>query len=552
MACNDYSNNGSPQVTFTMGTLPGGFCPATYQALFDAVAQYISGTLPGNYSTFIISDTTPVATDRDKLWLKVNSTNCRPEGFWLYNNSLAAWIPVGQQVWNGDATGTANAISCTFSPTLGYLKDGDLFIIKASSANTGAATLNPSSLGIKDIKKQGGKALAGGEILPNMLCLFTYRLAADDFEILNPALASAAYPENRVFNGSFETDSDGDGQPDNWTLTAIGAGSGTLSTSVVAHGGKSYAVTVSATGGGTLAQNELLPCNNGEILAVSFWNRTSNTGTTDLATVEWFDSASASLGAATTIWSGGASRTVDTWERVFAGMVAPATARFFKLRLVGGSTGAATGTVYFDGVLVDTVVFKRKTHYFYTGAATTKTWSFIAPSGVTMVKCTVVGGGGTGGYGGGHGSGGGGGAGGTAIALTPVTPGTHVLVTVGQGGQGGVGTVAAGNNSSFNGVVGNGGGAATGAAVTPGTGGSGTIPAGSAGWILTGGNGITGTVTAGDPGGHGGTGWGGGGVGAVNPNNGTVGGDYGGGGGGASQGGGTSGSGGNGYVLIEY
>ena len=52
MACTSYSNNASPNVVFSMSTLPGNFCPSGYQALLDAVATYLVGTLPGNYSTF--------------------------------------------------------------------------------------------------------------------------------------------------------------------------------------------------------------------------------------------------------------------------------------------------------------------------------------------------------------------------------------------------------------------------------------------------------------------------------------------------------------------
>ena len=50
MACDSYSNNGSANVVFSMSTLPGGFCPSGYQALFDAVAQYLVGTPKGRLS----------------------------------------------------------------------------------------------------------------------------------------------------------------------------------------------------------------------------------------------------------------------------------------------------------------------------------------------------------------------------------------------------------------------------------------------------------------------------------------------------------------------
>lgn len=566
MACNSYSNNGSPNIVLTPTTLPDGTCFTGAQDIINKVAQYVVGTLPGNYTTFLISDTTPAAIDRDKLWVSVD-TNCKPLGFFLYSTTYGVWLAVDQHVIDATpaataATGTANALICLAPvPNVKFLMDGYLFVVKAgTSANTGAATLNVGNTGAYAIRKQGGLALEGGEILPNMVLLLSARETAGIpfYELLNAAPAAAnIVPENRVINGSFEIDSDADGKPDGWTFTPVAAGTGTgainSSAGTVVHGANSYAITITATGGGTLTQNEKMPCNEGEVMALSFWHRTSAATTTDLVTVQWFDRAGASVAGPTTIWSGVATtRVAGTWYRIFAGMSAPTGvgACFFQINLVGGSTNAGNpATCYFDGVLVDTVIFKRKCSYLYTGAATTVSYNFVPPSGVTMVRATVIGGGGTGGVDGAWGAGGGGGAGGTAVAISPVTIGTSYTVVVGAGGAGGVGVVNNGNNSSFNSVIGAGGVAGAIAAITGGAGGSGTIPAGSQGWIFTGGTGIDGN-NGGTPAGAGGNGSGGGGF----PGTGAAGGvgsQYGGGGGG-TDGAFATGSGAHGAVFIEF
>lgn len=565
MACTSYNNNANAQIEFSMSTLPGGFCPAGYQALFDAIAQYLIGVLPGNYSSFLIKDSEPDPTDRDKLWVSVD-TDCKPIGFFLYNTTYSAWLPVGQRVYNlGTAGGTANALTATADPQLSYLYDGALFILKAgTAANSGATTLNVSSLGVLAVNKEGNQALEGGEILPNKILLLNYQATGTYFELLNPSPAAASLaPEFRVINGSFEVDSDADGQPDNWTFTAIGSGTGAINSTVTAHGMNSYAVTVSASGGGTLAYDTTIPfcgdTGSGEVLVVSFWHRTTDAATTDIATIEWYDEAGVSVSGPTTLWdpvTDTITRPTNSWIRIFIPVTLPdTTARFFKIRLVGGSTGAATGTVYFDGVMVETLFFKRRVEYRYNGAAATAQFTFVPPTGVTMARVTCIGpgGGGASGNAGAATNGGGGGGGGTAVGLFPCTPGTTYDVVVGTGGA----ISTTGTDTTFDGgtITGAaGGGAPASPTVTGGTGGAGTVSSPAFGWTYAGANGTDGSSGAPTKGGDGGCAYGGGGGGkGVDGAAGNAGSDFGGGGGGGSRiGSAAGGVGGKGYVLIEF
>lgn len=552
MACNDYSNGSAPQVVFSMSTLPGGFCPDGYQALFDAIATYLQGTLPGNYSTFLIRDTTPAVTDRDKLWLSVDPSNCRPLGFYLYSTAHATWVPVGNQVWNGDGSWSGTVIQSTVSPTLKYLTDGHLFIIKApTSANAGAADLNVSSLGDKDITKFGGQPLEGGEILPNALLLLTWRTAANAFELLNPAPASANLtPVNRLINGSFEVDSDADGIPDGWDFDVNGGtpggATGTISTSTVGHGANSFSINGAANTSGALVMQEMQPCKgndtyaDGELMLLSFWQQTSNVLNDDVIEVEWFDKDGASLGAST-IWSWNTAAAANTWKQFYAPMVPLTGARFFQLSIIGNSTGGGTGISYYDGLAVETITFKRQS-----SCSTAGTYTWNCPTGIYSARVTCIGGGGGGGAGAGGNAGAGGGAGGRATSIISVTPLTAYTVIVGAGGAAGAagGDGGAGTNSDFGGgtVIGNGaaGGQGAGTGINGGAGGGGTGQ-----FVVTGGNGAN---SASPVGGDGGSGC------SFGGNNGAPGGAGGspGGGGGGGDAAQAGGAGASGQVLIEY
>lgn len=126
-----------------------------------------------------------------------------------------------------------------------------------------------------------------------------------------------------------------------------------------------------------------------------------------------------------------------------------------------------------------------------TAYATAGSFTFTIPSGKTVIKATVTGGGGGGAYGGAVKANvrPGGGAGGTAIKyFTSVTPGNTIAVTVGaaglgtnsnvSGGTGGTSSIASGTQTittvSATGGAGGGGTAIGSTSVTPGVGGVGS------------------------------------------------------------------------------
>jgi hypothetical protein len=96
----------STEITFTPGVL-GTECFATYQLMYNAMIERLSGTLPDASVKYIISDTAPTADDQDKLWIKTSSgAPIRPYKF--YNGAWSWPHPVPNdenriQIYKGTA-----------------------------------------------------------------------------------------------------------------------------------------------------------------------------------------------------------------------------------------------------------------------------------------------------------------------------------------------------------------------------------------------------------------------------------------------------------------
>ena len=76
----------STPVTLTPGTL-AETCFSSLQELNNAIVNQIVATVPGTLA-YVLSDTTPSADDRDKLWLKTISG--APDRWYVYYNGL--WV----------------------------------------------------------------------------------------------------------------------------------------------------------------------------------------------------------------------------------------------------------------------------------------------------------------------------------------------------------------------------------------------------------------------------------------------------------------------------
>ena len=91
-------------------------------------------------------------------------------------------------VWGGPVSGTVNAIILTPVPILTYTA-GQTFKFLSTGANTGAATVNISGLGVKNITKNGATALATGDIPALAIVYITYD--GTQFQLLTGYAANA-------------------------------------------------------------------------------------------------------------------------------------------------------------------------------------------------------------------------------------------------------------------------------------------------------------------------------------------------------------------------
>lgn len=112
------------------------------------------------------------------------------------NSGDTAWItlfPINKQGLidqnctsiTGTSGGTANALTLTLSPALTAYSAGQMFIIKASSANTGSATLNVNGLGAASIlKNQGQSNLIANDIVSGQTFIVIYDGSV--FQLVSP------------------------------------------------------------------------------------------------------------------------------------------------------------------------------------------------------------------------------------------------------------------------------------------------------------------------------------------------------------------------------
>lgn len=149
---------------------------------------------------------------------------------------------------------------------------------------------------------------------------------------------------NYLRNGSFEAGLAG------WTATAYTGGTVASSTSTHMNGEKSLAITstVLANGGGDVLSDEYTPVTEGEFYSLYGDVIASVANISSKIEIIWYDSTLAQISASLVYSS---LSTPTAFVHVGTQRVAPATARFMRVRVIGGepALGAAVGTINFDG-----------------------------------------------------------------------------------------------------------------------------------------------------------------------------------------------------------
>lgn len=194
-------------------------------------------------------------------------------------------------------------------------------------------------------------------------------------------------------NGSFEVDSTGLGTPDGWTLFTYPGGTVERDTATVAHGEASLKMVHPGGGGngGGYATSDYVACNQLEKLALKFIHWATAAGMKNQVIIYWYTAAKVACATpSTTLYDSTANPTTAT--SFVKEALPPATARFFKVRVVGGESSVnVAGTAYFDGLeltmTTDQVLYATSLAalgavgtYAFLGFATTGALSYSAGS----------------------------------------------------------------------------------------------------------------------------------------------------------------------------
>lgn len=297
----------------------------------------------------------------------------------------------------------------------------------------------------------------------------------------------------QVPNGSFEIDSDADGEPDLWDIQLFQNGAFALTGNLLGdtecrHGARAIKFTSpggASNGGGTAESTDYNECAPDRPVFVSWLHRSSVATIRNKVDVLFYDANRALLSTVNVYTS---ITNPTTWTFQIGAATPPSTARFCRIKLTGAeNTTTVAGSAYFDGVQLRAP--DRKIELTTPG---THKWKCHA--GVVGIYAVVLGAGGGGGDE--TNASAGGGSGGEARGAMSVTAGTTYTIVIGAGGAAGSNSAgAAGGSTNFNGfTAGGGGGGATlggaggaggtasgGATNTPGTAGSARVSLGIGG-----------------------------------------------------------------------
>ncbi len=99
-----------------------------------------------------------------------------------FNNVADAIDGVMSRRWGGTSAGTSTAYTASCAPAWTAYENGSLLAFTPHTTNTGAATINVNSLGVKTIRYKN-QALVGGELVAGVEAVLAYD--GTFFEILN-------------------------------------------------------------------------------------------------------------------------------------------------------------------------------------------------------------------------------------------------------------------------------------------------------------------------------------------------------------------------------
>ena len=254
-------------------------------------------------------------------------------------------------------------------------------------------------------------------------------------------------PNGAVINGGFEQYTGTNNVPDQWTFVPYPNGTGAIDTGSQSDGLRSFKIVVpsggGSNGGGYLETTNPISVSNLTDLYVKWSYKTDVATTTNQVEIRWFqsDGTTPASTATTVIWSANSGQS-SSWRRNSGKVLSaniPSNARFYKIRLTGGSVGSVAGNVWYDSVDVFKPVNRNKWLFI----PSTITWT--VPEDCVSFEVFMQGAGGGGG-GGTTLTGGGGGGGAYNEIQVDAAIGDAIIFGIGTGGTGGTGAVGDGLN----------------------------------------------------------------------------------------------------------
>lgn len=152
------------QIDLSLGLVPEGFCPTTWQQTFQGLLNILSGSLPINIGTVNLGPNTPDADHRGFPWIRYQTDGSPYPGIpaiWTYFGSWLAAHPVlstdkDVRLWKGTLGdldtkdgGSAGAVTATTGPF--WTRDTDF----DGKMVVGVGTLQPSGT-VKVLGDTGG------------------------------------------------------------------------------------------------------------------------------------------------------------------------------------------------------------------------------------------------------------------------------------------------------------------------------------------------------------------------------------------------------------
>lgn len=169
----------------------------------------------------------------------------------------------------------------------------------------------------------------------------------DNFEYL---YSQTGAPPMLPINGSFELDTDSDGEPDNWTQSLYSGGSAGLETTSPADGAQAAYFTHpgGAGNGGGYLTSDYIECSQVATYWLYFIHWATAAGMKNIVRISYFTAAKVAV-SSSDIYS---STSNPTNAALFCeAFTPPSTARYMKIVVIGGYTDTdVAGTAYFDGL----------------------------------------------------------------------------------------------------------------------------------------------------------------------------------------------------------